>query len=149
MYESILALHSYWAFATLGLILIAALNAFAGLSSKRPFLKKDRTISLIALTFAHLQFVFGLVLYFVSPKLEAAKAAGGMGAVMKDSELRMFLVEHPLINIIAIILITVGWSGHKKALESPDKFKRIAYLYAIGFVLLLSRIPWSQWIGNF
>ncbi|MBF00657.1 MULTISPECIES: hypothetical protein [Flavobacterium] len=145
-YQSVLALHSYWAFATLGLLLIALLNSFAGLSAKRPFLKRDRQIALIALTFTHIQFLLGMVLYFLSPKLEAAKAAG-MGAVMKDSNLRLFVVEHPLTNIIAVILITIGWSGHKKAAESPAKFKRLAYLYALGFILLLSRIPWSQWLN--
>jgi hypothetical protein len=145
-YQSVLALHSYWAFATLGLLLIALLNSFAGLSAKRPFLKRDRQIALIALTFTHIQFLLGMVLYFLSPKLEAAKAAG-MGAVMKDSNLRLFVVEHPLTNIIAVILITIGWSGHKKAAESPSKFKRLAYLYTIGFILLLSRIPWNQWLN--
>jgi len=146
MYQTVLELHSYWAFATLGLLLIAALNAFAGLSKKRAFTKKDRQIALIALIFAHVQFLIGLILIFTTPKLEAAKAVG-MGGVMKDSDLRLFFVEHPLVNIIAIVLITIGWSKHKKEINDTTKFKRIAYLYAIAFVLLLSRIPWSQWLS--
>ncbi|MEL1245183.1 hypothetical protein AAEO56_12980 [Flavobacterium sp. DGU11] len=144
MYTGVLDLHSYWAFAVLGLLLIAVLNAFAGLASKRAFLPKDRQISMIALIFTHVQFVLGLVLIFVSPAMEAAKAAG-MGAVMKDSHLRLLLVEHPLVNLIAIILITIGWSKHKKAGDAGKKFKNIGYLYAIGLILLLSRIPYGQW----
>lgn len=144
MYEGVLDLHSYWAFAVLGLLLIAAVNAFAGLSSKRVFTPKDRQISMIAMVFAHVQFVIGLVLIFVSPAMDAAKA-GGMGAVMKDSHLRLLLVEHPLVNLIALTLITIGWSKHKKTADSTAKFKNIGYLYAIGLVLLLSRIPYGQW----
>jgi len=145
MYQPVLDLHSYWAYATLGMLFIATLNAFAGLSKKRPFTSKDRQISMIALIFSHVQFVLGLVLLFVSPAMDAAKAAG-MGAVMKDSGLRLLLVEHPMVNLIALTLITIGWSKHKRATESRVKFKNIGYLYAIGLVFLLSRIPYSQWL---
>jgi len=146
MYETILELHSYWAFATLGLLLIATLNAFVGLSAKRAFYKKDRQISLIALTFSHIQFILGIILLFVSPKFEAVKGLG-MGGVMKNADLRLFVVEHPLTNLIAIALITAGWSMHKKQTEDTSKFKKIGYFYAIGFVLLLSRIPYGQWFS--
>lgn len=144
--SGILELHSYWAFAVLVFLILAILNAFIGLSSKRAFLPKDRQISMLALIFTHVQFVIGLVLLFVSAKMDAAKQLG-MGGVMKNPELRKLLVEHPSINLIAIILITVGWSTHKRAEDSTVKFKKIAIFYAIGLVLLLSRIPWDQWLS--
>jgi hypothetical protein len=146
MYATIKDLHSYWAFAVLVLLLLAAINAFVGISSKKVFTKKDRQISLIALIFSHVQLVIGLIMYVLSPWLAAAKA-GGMGAAMKDSTLRLYLVEHPIINIIAIALITIGWSKHKKETTDLGKFKKIGYLYAVAFVLLLSRIPWSAWLS--
>lgn len=145
MYETILNLHSYWAFATLGLLLIAVLNALAGLSKKRAFTANDRKISLIAMTFAHIQFLLGIVLLFTSVKMDAAKELG-MGAVMKNADLRLVLVEHPLTNLIAVTLITIGWSKHKKTMTDEGKFKKIGYLYLIGLILLLSRIPYSQWL---
>ena len=144
MYESVLGLHSYLAYAVLVFLLLASLNAFMGLSAKRVFTPKDRQIAMIALVFSHVQFVLGLLLIFVSPAMEAAQA-GGMGAVMKDSYLRLLLVEHPLVNLIALTIITIGWSKHKRALEDSRKFKNIAFLYGIGLLLLLSRIPYNQW----
>ena len=144
MYESVLGLHSYLAYAVLVFLLLASLNAFMGLSAKRAFTPKDRQIAMIALVFSHVQFVLGLLLIFVSPAMEAAQA-GGMGAVMKDSYLRLLLVEHPLVNLIALTIITIGWSKHKRALEDSRKFKNIAFLYGIGLLLLLSRIPYNQW----
>ena len=101
---------------------------------------------MIALIFSHVQLVLGLTLLFVSPWFASAKELG-MGAAMKDSTIRLYVVEHPLINIIALTLITIGWSKHKRAEESATKFKNIGYLYAIGLVLLLSRIPWSAWLS--
>ena len=64
-----------------------------------------------------------------------------------DKTLRLTSLEHPLINIIAIVLITISyWSKHKKAVESSAKFKAIAlFFYGLGLILILSRIPWSLW----
>lgn len=145
MYKGVLDLHSYWAFAVLVFLLLAILNAFMGLSAKRAFLPKDRQIAMLGLIFTHVQFVIGLILLFVSPYMETAKQLG-MGGVMKNAEIRKLVVEHPVINLIAIILITIGWSTHKRTADSTAKFKKIGIFYAIGLVLLLSRIPWGQWL---
>ena len=72
----------------------------------------------------------------------------GMGEAMKNSELRKVLVEHPLVGIIAITLITIGFSKHKKKTTDTDKFKTIAIFYVVALILILSRIPWSQWCSN-
>lgn len=146
MYQAVLDLHSYWAFAVLGLLLIAVINSLAGLSAKRVFTPRDRQIAMVALIFSHVQLVIGFILLFVNPKLEIAKTLG-MGGLMKDAYLRLIFVEHPLTNVIAIILITIGWSKHKKAADPAVKFKNIGYLYAIALVLLLTRIPYAQWLS--
>jgi len=85
-------------------------------------------------------------LYFVSPRLQLFSESG-MGDIMKDSVNRLYLVEHPIINIIAVALITIGYSKHKKKLTSSTKLKTIAIFYTIALVLFLSRIPWSTWLG--
>jgi len=68
-----------------------------------------------------------------------------MGEVMKDSTLRLYLVEHPLMMILAVVFITVGYSKHKKKLTSQPKFKMLAIFYTLALVFVLSRIPWSAW----
>jgi len=45
----------------------------------------------------------------------------------------------------AIVLITIGWSKHKKKTDDTSKFKTIAIFYGLGLLLILSRIPWTQW----
>ena len=100
---------------------------------------KDRKIALFGLIGAHVQLLVGLILWFVSP---LGKAVFGQ---MSDSAARLTSLEHPLINIIAITLITIGWSKHKKATTNDAKFKSIAVFYALGLVLILTRIPWSLW----
>lgn len=139
MYHFIQKFHSGWAYLALLLLLIAAANAWIGASSKKSFTKKVRTIALIALIVIHIQLLVGLILYFVSPL--GKQALGNIS----DSALRLTALEHPLINVIAIILITIGWSKHKKAATDSAKFKSIAVFYTIGLVLILARIPWNLW----
>jgi hypothetical protein len=143
-YKIILEAHSGIAYVALATIAIAVINSIIGISAKNEFKPKDRRIALFALIATHIQFVFGLILYFVSPNGMAKIKALGMGGMQAYD--RLLALEHPLVNLIAIVLITVGWSSHKKADESK-KFKKIAVFYTLGLILLLSRIPWQTWIG--
>lgn len=133
--------HSGVAYLALLLLLIAAINGIAGLVSKRNFTATDRKIGLFALIFTHIQLLVGIILYFVSPKVQS------MGIAMKDAEMRLYALEHPLINVLAIVLITIGWSKHKKMAEGNAKFKPFAIFYTIGLILILSRIPWNTWFA--
>lgn len=141
MHPFIQQFHSGLAYLVLLLLVVAILNSLRGMSSKKEFAAGDRKIALFALIVSHIQLVIGLILYFVSP---VGKAALGK---MSDSSLRLTSLEHPLINIFAIVLITIGWSKHKRVLENTDKFKAIAVFFGLGFVLILSRIPWSLWFN--
>jgi NADH:ubiquinone oxidoreductase subunit 2 (subunit N) len=139
MYDFIQNFHSGWAYLVLLALVIAVLNSFIGKSSQKEFTSKDRKIALLALIGTHTQLLIGFVLYFVSP---LGSAAFGQ---MKEASLRLTSLEHPLVNIIAVVLITIGWSKHKKAQTSQSKFKSIAVFYGLGLLLVLSRIPWSLW----
>ncbi len=136
-------IHSYWAYIVLLMLVIAIGNALLGKFMNKSFTIKDLRISLFALIVTHIQLLVGLILYFVSPRFSAWQE--GVGAVMGDASLRLYLVEHPVTNILAVVLITMGWSMHKRQAESSKKFLRIGLFYLLGTVLLLSRIPWSEW----
>jgi len=139
MYHFIQKFHSGWAYLALLLLVFAIINSFIGMSSKKEFTAKDKKIALFGLIGTHIQLVVGILLYFISP---LGKAAFGN---MSDAALRLTSLEHPLINIVAIVLITIGWSKHKKAMTSEAKFKSITLFYGLGLLLILSRIPWSMW----
>lgn len=146
MYTGLQHLHSYWAYIALLLLLVAGVNAVIGLVGKKAFTERDRKISFFAMLATHIQLVIGLVLLFVSSYWKLGMEAG-MGEVMKNPTLRLYLVEHPLTNILAIVLITVGWSRHKKKSVDDAKFKSIGVFYLFGLILLLSRIPWQAWMS--
>ena len=140
-------IHSYWAYIVLIILIFAIVNAIIGYNSKKEFSAKDLKISLFALITSHIQLLIGFAAYYTSDFYLTMRSVG-MGEVMKNSDLRKVLVEHPLVGIIAIVLITIGFSKHKKKTTNTDKFKTIAIFYGIALILILSRIPWSQWFSN-
>ncbi|AUC85582.1 hypothetical protein CW731_09910 [Polaribacter sp. ALD11] len=135
--------HSYWAYLVLAILIFAVVNAIIGLTQKKQFTDKDLRIGLFALIVSHIQLLIGLGWYFMSPWYEALKADAG--AVMKEKSVRLLAVEHPIMMILAIVFITIGWSKHKKKTEDAAKFKTFVVFYGIGLLLILSRIPWSNW----
>jgi hypothetical protein len=136
-------MHSGWAYIALLLLIIALVNAFLGLVSKKEFTAKDRKIAIFGLIGTHTQLLIGLILYFVSPNGIKTIQALGMGGLTTES--RLLALEHPLINIIAIALITIGWTKHKKLTSSESKYKTFTIFYGLGLLLILSRIPWKLW----
>lgn len=140
LYTILKTSHSWWALLTILILLVAIINAITGWKKGRTFTARDRKLSLIAMTFAHLQLLAGLALYFTSPI--------GLAVLGQISSpiLRLTSLEHPLMGILAITLITIGWSKHKKSDDNTQKFKHIAIFFGAGLLLILSRIPWSLWI---
>ena len=145
MYSLLKNLHSYLAYLVLLVLILVILNAVIGKIKGKDFESKDLRLSLYGLILSHIQLLIGLILYFVSPWFNQWSNLG-VGGVMKATQARLYLVEHPFTNIIAIILITIGWSLHKRQSDSGKKFLRIALFYGFGLLLLLSRIPWESWL---
>ena len=135
--------HSYWAYLVLLILIFAVANAIIGLTQKKEFTDKDLRIGLFALIATHIQLLIGFVWYFMSPWFELLTTDAA--TVMKTKEVRLLAVEHPLMMIIAIVLITIGWSKHKKKTTDTAKFKMFAIFYGLGLLVILSRIPWNNW----
>ena len=143
LYQYINSVHSLCAYIVLIVLFLSTINALAGFFTKKEFTVKDLRLSLFTLIFSHIQLLLGLLLYALTPRLMAWQM--GAKIVMKDSLLRQLLVEHPLMNIIAVTLITIGWVKHKKQTTNRGKFGKIAIFYTIALVCLLSMIPWRLW----
>jgi uncharacterized BrkB/YihY/UPF0761 family membrane protein len=147
MYTTLKFLHSGWAYLVLFIGAIATINALIGFFGNKEYQPKDFRLALFALIVTHIQFLIGLVLYFVSPLGMKSISNNGMGTVMKDSLLRLNAVEHPTVMILTVVFITIGYSKHKKKLVSKPKLKVLAVFYTIALVLMLSRIPWGTWFN--
>lgn len=142
LYTGLLHTHSILRWALLIFIIGALVLSILGMAQKKPFGKTNANLTKLSLIFSHVQLLIGLVLYFVSPIVK--KALQDMGAAMKNPDLRYWAVEHISVMIIGIALITIGHIKAKKAAADAAKHKNVVIFFAIGLVLILSRIPWER-----
>lgn len=133
MYTALKHLHSGWRYVVLLLIVLAVISAFTGWLGKKNYTAANRKLNLFTLISAHIQLLVGLVLYFVSPLPDP----GNMGAAMKNAVVRYWTVEHLLMMIIAVVLITIGHSRSKKLAEAVNKHKTIAIFYTLAILVVL------------
>jgi len=146
MYNTVKTLHSYWAYLVLLILILATINAIIKFISKKEYHAKDFRISLFTLIVMHIQLLIGFVLFFASDYLNLISEMG-MGSIMKNSSLRSNIIEHPITMILVVVLITIGYSKHKKKLTSQSKFKTIAIFYTLSLLLVLAIIPWNTWFS--
>lgn len=127
--------HSGLRWVVLILLLLAIFRAFARKNSGL-YEKSDKMINLFTMVSLHIQLVLGLILYFTSPKVVF------VDGWMKVSQARFFGMEHILVMIIAIALVTIGRGKAERTTEPRKKHGYIALWYTIGLVLILASIPW-------
>lgn len=139
MLTGLLHLHSILRYVILILVLISIFQAIT--AGNKPYTAANKKINLFTLISAHIQLLVGLVLYFISPMVDFSQ--------MKNPINRYWNVEHISMMILAIVLITVGYSKSKKAIDDKAKHRAIYIYYTIAVVIVFlgiltmkGRNPW-------
>ena len=130
MDTALLALHSILRWIILLLLLVTLFQAIAKSNS-------IRGTSLWLMIASHIMLLIGLY-QLIAGRYGIMKGRPDESvSLMKDSFYRFFWVEHPLMMVIAIILITIA-RGKAKALN----YKATGWLLFIALVLILAAVPW-------
>jgi hypothetical protein len=85
----------------------------------------------------YFQFILGVVLLFISPRNYFG------GGTMKSEVLRFYSIEHPLMMLIAIGLVSIGLFQSKKKTNAIQKNKLVFIYYAIALLIVVVMIPWK------
>lgn len=136
MYKILLGLHSGIRYIVIVLFALALIMALVGLFGRKPYTQTNRKVNLFAMISAHIQLLTGLILYFFSPNVMFRN----MGAAMKDSMLRYWTVEHLVMMIFAVTLITIGHSRSKKFADAFNKHRAISLFYGLALLVILLAI---------
>lgn len=129
MDTGLLHLHSILRWVILLLLLICIFQAL----SKNSVVKKT---SLWLLISAHLMLIVGVYQVFFG-RYGINKGLPAGIELMKDKFYRFFWVEHPLMMLLAIILITIA-RGKAKNLN----YKSVTWLLIIALLIILAAVPW-------
>ena len=134
MLNGLIHAHSGLRWVVLALLIAATFMAVLKWRSNAPYTDGGRKLNLFTMISMHVQLLIGLALFFMSGRVDFSQ--------MKDAMFRFFSVEHSLMMLIAIALVTIGHSKSKKATEEPKKHKTIFIFYGIALLLVLVVIPW-------
>lgn len=133
--NGLVAAHSGLRYIVLALLLVAIVNAIVNLKSNR-YVKKDKMINLFTMISLHIQLVLGLILYFISDKVQFVEG------LMGNANLRFYAVEHVSLMLLSIVLITLGRKKAEKRIDPNTKHKMILRYYGLGLILIFIAIPW-------
>jgi hypothetical protein len=142
METGLLHLHNLLRWIILVLLVVSILKSYNGWKSNKTFMAGDKKIWLFTLISAHITILLGLYQWtlgrfglFTYVKPEGV-------SMMKDSTLRFYQMEHPVMMIIAIVLITLAYGNAKKAVPDDQKFKKAFQLFSVALIVILLAVPW-------
>ncbi|MBP6385785.1 MAG: cytochrome B [Pseudarcicella sp.] len=144
MYEILKAIHSYTRWAVIILAIVVLAKAVQGITQKKAFTESDRKAGLFFMIICHIQLTIGMVLYFHYSPLGLQAFGLGMKEVMKTAVYRKIAVEHITGMIIALVLITMGYSKNKRSTIDTQRHKNALTFYGIGLLLIIATIPWDR-----
>jgi hypothetical protein len=142
METGLLHLHNLLRWIILVLLVVSILKSYTGWKSNKTFMASDKKIWLFTMISAHITLLLGLYQWtlgrfglFTYVKPEGV-------SMMKDSTLRFYQMEHPVMMIIAIVLITLAYGNAKKAVPDDQKFKKAFQLFSVALIVILLAVPW-------
>lgn len=126
--------HSGLRWLVLIFLILAIVKSFSGWFGNKKFDKSDNLIAILLLSFTHIQALVGLALYFMHGW---SMVFGNMSFAMKDPIARFWSLEHFIVMLIAVALITVGRVKSKKAETDVAKHRKGAMFYAGALILII------------
>ena len=140
MYTGLSHLHHYLPYVLFFLMGLVILKSIKGMVNQEEYTESDKKLGLFAMIVAHVQLTVGIALYFVSPMVIS------MGDAMKDATTRLYAMEHPLMMVVAIVLLTMA-RAKTKNLSDVSAHKKNLLFFVLALVAIVSRIPWDQWLA--
>ena len=134
MYPGLVHAHSGLRWVALVLLLAAVVTAISKWQSRSGYTDGNRKLYLFTLISVHTQLILGLILLVISPKVDFSK--------LSEKLYRFYSIEHTVGMLLAIALITVGYSRSKRASDATTKQRLVGIFYGVSLLLILASIPW-------
>ncbi len=137
MQTFILYAHSWLRWLVLIAGILAVVKSYQAWKGKLPYQKSDKTRGAIFIGSLHLQLLIGI--YTLTNFLSSIPLP--FGEIMKEKQLRFFVMEHSVVMILAIVIAQVGSILSKKAATDELKHKKAFVFFLIALILILLMIP--------
>jgi hypothetical protein len=135
MYTFLLMAHSGWRYIAFLVLVVAILKYGLGWIQRSRWSNLDRQIGLATVIGVDIQVLLGIVLWAV---------AAGMGLVAGRVERMM---EHPVLMLIAVVVMHIGWARVRKTSGDADKHRVAALTFIVtGLIVALSVARVTGWM---
>ncbi len=131
MYTGLVHMHNLLRWVIVITLVLSLINAFKGKNGKE---------TLIMMISSHVMLLIGLVQWFGGEWGLKQIKNSGMGVAMKNAAIRFFAVEHSLMMVIAVVLITIAHRSAKAAKPNTKWF----LLAALLIIVLMMPGPWKS-----
>lgn len=131
METGLLHLHSILRWVILALLLVSIITTYSATTNAN---KKWWLFTLIA---SHIMLLIGLYQWFLGRYSWGKIVVPEGTSIMKDKFARFYLIEHPTLMILGILLITLAYGKTKKGM-----YKRAFQLFLIALIVILVAVPW-------
>lgn len=143
MYPILLGLHNLVRWLVLLTGVWAVFLMWRGWLGRRQWTAAESRATSAYIGSLDLQFVLGLLLFAVFSPL-TRQAFGDIGAAMRDAPVRYFLLEHPLIMVLALAAAHIGRARIRKSATDADRFQKGSILLGLSLAALAGFIPWAR-----
>jgi hypothetical protein len=140
MYPYLLALHSVFRWMVLLSLLFAIYRSYRGWMSAAVYSDFDNGVRHWSATIAHVQLILGIILYFISPLVDYF--LHHFKEAVHEREIRFFGMEHSLMMILSIIVITIASMISKRQSTDAKKFRALAIGYTLALLIIVTSVPW-------
>jgi hypothetical protein len=141
MYPTVLLLHSWLRWAVIILGLLAIVRAAAGVKGRRDWRPADEAAGRWFVIAFDVQFLLGLVLFFLlSPITKAVMA--DFGGAMGVSTMRYWAVEHWFGMLVGIAFAHAGRAKARKLTDPVRRHKTLLLFFTLALLAVLISIPW-------
>lgn len=141
MYSAALLTHSWLRWVVLLAGFLAIVRAFGGRTGRRSWMPADDRAGLIFITALDIQFLVGILLYFVLSPF-TREALSDFGGAMKIPALRFWVVEHAFGMLVGVALAHVGRARTKSLRDDFRRHRAASIFYTLALIVILLSIPW-------
>lgn len=125
-------LHAIWRWVMLAAGVIVILKALLGALGRQSWTRLDDRLGMIYMMVIDIQFLIGLILWFVGP-FNFRQLSVAMGNPL----LRFYLLEHPILSIVALALAHIGRGRSRSAGTDARKHRAAFIFYSLSFLLIV------------
>ena len=140
MYATILTIHSLFRWLVLLSLCYAIFRAYRGYRTNSFFSNWDNKLRHWTATIAHVQLIFGVLVYLKSPIIQFYFS--DFKHLISNWELTFFGLFHSILMLTAIVVITIGSAKAKRKKTDTEKFKIMFVWFSIALIIIFIAIPW-------